>query len=74
MNIGQYKVETVYASEVQSIRDILKCLFHTIISHRAISVKTPSFEDCKTIDISYMKSGDEGTDTQVDAQVESVCQ
>lgn len=62
------------AQKVQEhqVREVLKCILHTIIFNRALGHVSPRDMDLQLVNVSYVEVDDESVDRQVNAGLQAV--
>lgn len=53
--------------ELHQVREVLKCILHTIIFNRALGLVRPRDTHLQLLDMTYVEIGDDAIDKQVDA-------
>jgi autophagy-related protein 101 len=56
--------------DVDEIREILPCILHTIIFHRALGLVRPKEIDLDLFDITYVQCGDMDVEKKIDEKIE----
>ncbi|KAI6695275.1 hypothetical protein NL676_022985 [Syzygium grande] len=56
--------------EHYEIRDVLRCLLHTIIFHRALGLVRPKEIDLELFEITYVQCGDQEVEKKIDEKIE----
>nr|CAD1823611.1 unnamed protein product [Ananas comosus var. bracteatus] len=60
--------------ELLEVRDVLRCVLHTILFHRALGLVRPKDVDCDLFEITYVQCGDAELEKKIDEKVEQfVC-
>ncbi|KAL3725949.1 hypothetical protein ACJRO7_030915 [Eucalyptus globulus] len=59
LEVGQYE-----------IRDVLRCVLHTIIFHRALGLVRPKEIDLELFDITYVQCGDPEVEKKIEEKIE----
>ena len=54
------------------VREVLKCILHTIIFNRALGHVSPRDMDLQLVNVSYVEVGDEAVERQVNAGLHAV--
>jgi hypothetical protein len=62
----------VQSVEEHQVREVLKCVIHTIIFNRALGHVTPRDVDLQLINVSYVEVDDEHIERQVDKSLKEV--
>ncbi|XP_072958055.1 autophagy-related protein 101-like [Typha angustifolia] len=52
------------------IRDVLRCILHTILFHRALGLVRPKDVDCRRFDITYVQCGDAEVEKKIDEKID----
>ncbi|XP_078176206.1 autophagy-related protein 101-like isoform X2 [Carex rostrata] len=52
------------------IRDVLRCVVHTIFFHRALGLVRPKDVDCELFEITYVQCGDAELEKKIDEKLE----
>ncbi|KAJ3698651.1 hypothetical protein LUZ61_002356 [Rhynchospora tenuis] len=52
------------------IRDVLRCVLHTIFFHRALGLVRPKDVDCELFEITYVQCGDAELEKKIDEKIE----
>ncbi|CAN4079611.1 unnamed protein product [Withania somnifera] len=55
--------------ELFEIQEVLLCIFHTIVFHRALGLVRPKDIDLELFDITYVQCGDVEVETKIDEKV-----
>ncbi|XP_038989282.1 autophagy-related protein 101-like isoform X1 [Phoenix dactylifera] len=55
--------------EPLEIRDVLRCILHTIVFHRALGLVRPKDVDCELFDITYVQCGDAELERKIDEKI-----
>jgi hypothetical protein len=63
---------TVQKVQEYQVREVLKCIIHTIIFNRALGHVSPRDVDLQLLDLSYVEVCDEGIERQVEAGLRTV--
>ncbi|XP_034585970.1 autophagy-related protein 101 isoform X4 [Setaria viridis] len=56
--------------EQTEIRDVLRCILHTIFFHRTLSLVRPKEVDCKILEITYVQCGLPELEKEVDEKID----
>jgi len=59
--------------EAHQVREVLRCLLHTILFHRALGLVRPRDVDMELFDVTYVQCGDAKIERRVEEKVESFC-
>jgi hypothetical protein len=60
--------------EPHQVRELLRCVLHTIIFNRALGHVRPRDVDSELFDITYVHCGDEEVDRRIEAKISEFCQ
>lgn len=60
--------------EPHQVRELLRCVLHTVIFNRALGHVRPRDVDSELFDITYVHCGDEEVDRRVEARINEFCQ
>lgn len=71
-NCETYTLPSIEA-EPQQVRDILRCLLHTILFNRALGHVKPQEVDCDLLDLSYVCVDDREVHTAVEGGIGDFC-
>lgn len=58
--------------EEHQVREVLKCIIHTILFNRALGHVAPRDMDCQLINVSYVEVDDDAIEKQVNASLRDV--
>lgn len=56
--------------ETMEIREVLQCILHTIVFHRALGLVRPKDVDCELFEITYVQCGDAELEKKIDEKIE----
>lgn len=56
--------------EPLEIREVLRCILHTIVFHRALGLVRPKDVDCELFDITYVQCGDAELEKKVEEKID----
>ncbi|KAJ3671881.1 hypothetical protein LUZ60_007960 [Juncus effusus] len=56
--------------ESSEIRDVLRCILHTIFFHRALGIVRPKDVDCDLFEITYVQCGDKELEKKIDEKID----
>ena len=60
--------------EPHQVRELLRCVLHTIIFNRALGHVKPRDVDSQLFDVTYVHCGDEEVERRVEAKIGEFCQ
>mmetsp|Transcript_28840 Transcript_28840/g.63170 ORF Transcript_28840/g.63170 Transcript_28840/m.63170 type:complete len:203 (-) Transcript_28840:509-1117(-) len=63
----------VLAVETYQIREVLRCLLHTIMFNRALGPVRPRDVDSELFEISYVQCGDSGVERKIEEKINNLC-
>ncbi|CAL9173525.1 unnamed protein product [Musa hybrid cultivar] len=55
--------------EPPEIREVLRCILHTILFHRALGLVRPKDVECELFDITYVQCGDHELEKKIDEKI-----
>lgn len=58
------------AVEPFEIREVLRCILHTIVFHRALGLVRPKDVDCELFEITYVQCGDLGLEKKIEEKID----
>uniref|UniRef100_A0A7S0VCQ7 Autophagy-related protein 101 n=1 Tax=Polytomella parva TaxID=51329 RepID=A0A7S0VCQ7_9CHLO len=59
--------------EPHHTKEVLRCVFHTIIFNRALGFVRPRESDCELFDVTYVSCLDSELERQVEARISEIC-
>ncbi|KAK9800356.1 hypothetical protein WJX73_009590 [Symbiochloris irregularis] len=59
--------------EQHQVREVLRCLLHTIIFNRALGLVKPQEVESELFDVTYVRCGDEAVDSKVEEKISAFC-
>lgn len=59
--------------EIFQIREVLRCILHTIMFHRALGLVRPKDVDSEHFEITYVQCGDTELEKKIEEKVEQFC-
>lgn len=73
MNLEQHQLSLI-ALEPFQIKEVLRCVLHTILFHRTLGSIVPQEVDCDILDVSYVRVRDTAIERAVEANIERFSQ
>lgn len=71
-NCDVYTLPTLEV-EPHQVREVLRCLLHTIVFNRALGHVEPKDIDSELFDVTYVHCGDQEVDTKLEAKISEFC-
>eukprot|EP00271_Cylindrocystis_brebissonii_P013500 TRINITY_DN33361_c0_g1_i1.p1 TRINITY_DN33361_c0_g1~~TRINITY_DN33361_c0_g1_i1.p1 ORF type:complete len:247 (+),score=49.62 TRINITY_DN33361_c0_g1_i1:321-1061(+) len=72
MNCEVFQLKELEVEHYQ-IREVLRCILHTIMFHRALGLVRPKDVDTELFDLTYVQCGDSAIEKKIDEKIEHFC-
>ncbi|KAL5557131.1 hypothetical protein UlMin_039367 [Ulmus minor] len=71
MNCEVCQLKELEVGQLESeIREVLRCIFHTVLFHRALGLVRPKEVDLELFEITYVQCGDSEIEKKIDEKIE----
>ncbi|XP_074588348.1 autophagy-related protein 101 [Curcuma longa] len=69
MNCETFQLKELVGEPLE-IREVLRCLLHTIVFHRALGLVRPKDVECELFELTYVQCGDHELDKKIEEKID----